>query len=491
MILPRVRCVLPQAALAMAVAFVYFNTLAPGLSWANRGADGGDLITAAATFGVAHPPGYPTYLALARLFQFLPIGSLASRTSLFSAIAAALAAVLVANLIARSHRGQRRISQAAGLVAGFGFGLSPLLWSQAVITEVHALHALFIALILRLCPLGNSAKREEGAWIDRLGGLAFGLGMGNHLTTVLLLPVWLLAGTMDRRRVRWMSLWRRLGWLSVGLLIYVSLPFRAASGSPVNWGNPASWENFWWLVSGQLYQKRLFGLPPGYMLARIPAMAALLLSQLGLSGVFLGFFGLLFGRPVSSRFFWITGWTIVVFAAFAIGYDAYDSYAYLIPAFLAFALWFGLGVAVLAEEIAARASWLAPSAAVTIVLLLFARAISNLPSVDASRDGRAEVFGRAVLDAAPANAILFVRGDEETFALWYFHFALGERSDLAIVNEPLLSYAWYRHSVRAAYPNLTMPDDPASSWRVTIVEANRRPACDARADSPQPLTCWH
>jgi hypothetical protein len=489
--LPRMRRALPQVALALAVVFVYFSTLAPGLSWANRGADGGDLITAAATFGVAHPPGYPTYLALARLFQFFPLRALAFRTNLLSAVAAALAAVAVADLVARCHRGQRRIGQAAGLVAGFGFGLSPLLWSQAVITEVHALHALFIALILRLCPLDGGVKRDGGAWIDRLGGLIFGLGMGNHLTTALLLPVWLLAGTLDRRRVRWMGLLRRLGWLSVGLLIYASLPFRAASGSPVNWGNPASWENFWWLVSGQLYQKRLFNLPLDYVLARIPAMAALLLSQFGLLGLFLGFFGLLFGRPVSPRFFWITGWTIVVFAAFATGYDAYDSYAYLIPAFLAFALWFGLGVAALAEEVSARAGWLAPSAAVAIVLLLFAHAISNLPSVDASQDSRAEVFGRAVLDTAPANAILFVRGDEETFALWYFHFALGERSDLAIVNEPLLDYAWYRHSIRTAHPNLTMPDEPASSWRMTIVAANRRPACDARADSIRPLTCWH
>ena len=49
---------------------VYLASLAPGLTWANFGADGGDLIAAAATGGVAHPTGYPFYLLLARLFQF-------------------------------------------------------------------------------------------------------------------------------------------------------------------------------------------------------------------------------------------------------------------------------------------------------------------------------------------------------------------------------------------------------------------------------------
>src|SRR5512140_695205 len=39
---------LPLSLLAM-LATAYATTLAPGLSWANDGADGGDLITAAAT----------------------------------------------------------------------------------------------------------------------------------------------------------------------------------------------------------------------------------------------------------------------------------------------------------------------------------------------------------------------------------------------------------------------------------------------------------
>ncbi len=91
--------IVPPGILAISLMVVYLITMAPGLTWANSGADGGDLITAAATGGVAHPTGYPLYLVVASIFQAIPIGSLAFRTNLMSAIAAASAAIVVYRLV--------------------------------------------------------------------------------------------------------------------------------------------------------------------------------------------------------------------------------------------------------------------------------------------------------------------------------------------------------------------------------------------------------
>jgi hypothetical protein len=44
---------LPQVLLVFVLLAIYLNALAPGLTWANGGSDGGDLITAAATGGIA------------------------------------------------------------------------------------------------------------------------------------------------------------------------------------------------------------------------------------------------------------------------------------------------------------------------------------------------------------------------------------------------------------------------------------------------------
>jgi hypothetical protein len=46
------------------VAAIYTKTVYPGLS----GGDSGELITTTCKMGVAHPPGYPTYTMLGRLF---------------------------------------------------------------------------------------------------------------------------------------------------------------------------------------------------------------------------------------------------------------------------------------------------------------------------------------------------------------------------------------------------------------------------------------
>ena len=104
---------------------------------------------------MAHPSGYPTYLLLARLFQFLPFGSIAFRTNLFSAVCTLLAAVLLYYLVISLPSAPLRDNWLAGLFSAYAFGLSPMLWSQAVISEVYGLHALFLVLVLYLLPLGD------------------------------------------------------------------------------------------------------------------------------------------------------------------------------------------------------------------------------------------------------------------------------------------------------------------------------------------------
>ncbi|MCJ7722736.1 MAG: DUF2723 domain-containing protein, partial [Anaerolineales bacterium] len=134
------RSYIPPMILAVSTLCIYLTTMAPGLTWANDGVDGGDLITAAATGGVPHPTGYPAYLLIARLFQMIPLGSLAYRTNLLSALATVLAALFIYFLVIRSLSPTESASEwKAGLLAGYAYSFSPIVWSQAVITEVYSL----------------------------------------------------------------------------------------------------------------------------------------------------------------------------------------------------------------------------------------------------------------------------------------------------------------------------------------------------------------
>jgi len=481
-----VRKNLPPLFLALSLLLIYLGTLAPGLTWANDGADGGDLITAAATGGIPHPTGYPTYLLLARLFQFLPLGSLALRTNLLSALAAVLAALLVYLILVRLPASPVAGNWLAGLIAAFSFGLSPLLWSQAVITEVYALHAAFAALSIWLALFVPSLASR--ARLDRLRGLTLGLAIGNHLTSVFFVPSILLAGAWKGRwQLDWNVLLRSSAWLGAGLLVYLGLPIRALSNPPVNWGNPVTLRQFAWLVTGELYQERLLDLTRAGLLERVQAWANLLLQQFELPGVLLALVGLVyFFKP--SRLYFITLCNAILFSLFAIFYASFDSYVYLLPVFLSFAIWIGLGIGGLLQTAGQSARGLRIVVFTAFALLFCVLTASRWGSVDAAHDLRAEQFGARAMASLPENAIVFADGDRAIFALWYFHFALGQRPDLAILVPDLLPADWYLKTLQSVYPSLRWPE--GLPWPPTISAANQpRPSCYLSSAALEEISC--
>jgi hypothetical protein len=470
--------------LFLSLLVVYGMTIAPGLTWANSGADGGDLITAAATGGVPHPTGYPVYILLARLFQYLPIGSLAFRTNLLSALAAAGAGVLVYKLVTHSLSSRNHF---AGIISGCAFGLSPLFWSQAVITEVYTLNAFFIALILYWSffpPFQNKMKS------DLVLGLAFGLALGNHLTTVLLLPV-LLVPSISFRERKWQvdvrCLARQSVGMGLGLLVYLSLPLRALAHPPINWGNPVTWKNFIWLVSGRLYQDEVFALNLPSLWERIQSASTLFIAQFGVFGLcasLLGYILCLRSSPLNYSTLWI----MIAFSIFSVGYATEDSFLYFIPPVMCLAIWIGLGVDGLMGMVSGRIPKLGWAVGVLALLYLFIIAGGNWSHVDASRDTRAEQFGRLVMSQMPEESLVFVQRDPAIFSLWYFHFALHQRTDIAVIAIELLQFDWYQDTLRATYPSLTVPEPFPYPDRLISANPNR-PVCIVEYDGQSSIRC--
>ena len=66
--------------------------------------------------------------------------------------------------------------------------------------------------------------------------------------------------------------------------------------------------------------------------------------QFGWLGLGLGCFGLLYGASKARPFVWLSAGIAALASIFAIAYNTNDSYAYLIPTYLIFAVWLGLGV---------------------------------------------------------------------------------------------------------------------------------------------------
>ncbi len=490
----------PPILLVVSLFAVYRFSLAPDFTWAHDGADGGDLIAAAATGGVPHPSGYPTFILLARLFQLLPLGSLAYRTNLMSAVFTALTAFFVYDLVVASPDSPARGNRLAGIVAGLAYGLSPLAWSQAVITEVYGLHIFFVALVLWLLA-GRFADSPDKRWLDAGIGLALGLALGDHLTAAILLPAVLLAGIPVRQTayvkgrksestaVDWASLGRRLGGIAAGLLVYLAIPVRAGSGAPVDWGHAVDLPGLWWLVSGAFYQHYAFSLPAEYLPLRIASVAQLLYTQFWILGLLAGLFHLIW-KFGASRLALIGVWVAAASLVFSLGYDTIDSYIYLLPFFLVFAIWIGCGLGKLAGLLDGKPKWIGLAAGGLLLLSLGVMAVLNFPKLDLSKDQRAAQFEKTVFAALPPQAIVVAKGDEALFAMWYAHFVRKDRPDIAVLADGLLNQAWYFDVLHATYPTLKISLQAVSSG--SVEQANpARPLCDVEIAGGQlTLDCY-
>lgn len=196
---------------------LYMFTLAPTVTLE----DSGEFITAAYNLGIPHPPGYPLWCILAHLFTWIPVGNIAERVHLFSAVSAA-GTCLVTYLICHRLTGDRW----ASLIGAWALGVSRYFWSQAVIAEVYTLNALMIALAVWSILEWKATKRI--GWIYSLA-LMVGLGAANHFLVLLFTPiyaVWVLVPDW-RQILRPRVLLIATSFLVLGLSLYLYLPVRA------------------------------------------------------------------------------------------------------------------------------------------------------------------------------------------------------------------------------------------------------------------------
>ncbi len=376
-------------ACAAALLLVYAATLAPSLTWAHYGADGGDLVTAVARGRIPHPPGFPAYLLLGEVFIRLPWRDPAWRLNLMSAaMAAGTVGLTIACVRRLLLRYAIRDAQYA-IVAGLVLGLSPLFWSQALIAEVYAPAAFFTALMMFL------ALRDGPIWAL---GLALGLGVGMHPTLIFLAPlaVWGAWGDRVGRPGRLLQ----AGSLAATGWAILYGPLLLARGSvPSPWGDVSTFGGWWALVSGRLYHGYIFALPLAAWPQRLLAWAALLARQFTPAGALLAGLGSAWLWRKQRDLAVTSALSFAAFSLYAIGYDTADSLVYLGPALPLAALWLGVGLAQIGAWLGRRARW----GAWVLLLLPLAQALLSWRQVDLSRDRTAMEWANGVLRDAPPH----------------------------------------------------------------------------------------
>lgn len=261
-----------QGALSPSPALVYLFCFALYL-WTSPptiySMDSGEFSTAGFLLAPAHAPGYPLYLLLAKLGSLIPVSKTAFGLNLMSALWGALTTaamvpltqqVLHARLLtpetplARSvaapwqrlparKEAERWIPTLGGLL----LGLCTTFWYQSYVAEQYTLHAFtFLAIVAGLIAW---SQRRDVRFLY-FAALMAGLAVTAHplvltYASLLFFFVLFLGGRI--------LLSRQLAvvgfFFLLGLSPYLLLPLRAAAEPPINWGQPETWRNFFYVVT--------------------------------------------------------------------------------------------------------------------------------------------------------------------------------------------------------------------------------------------------
>ncbi|MBO5186033.1 MAG: DUF2723 domain-containing protein [Prevotella sp.] len=188
----------------------------------------------------------------------------------------------------------------------------------------------------------------------------------------------------------------------------------------------------------------------------------------------LGIIGLLWQSfrkgPNGIRQFWVvfflffmTGLAIVIYLNQTPMQPRERDYAYA-GSFYAFAIWCGLGVAAIIDEINRRLKGHenVVAAIVGIVCLLVPVQMASQTWDDHDRSGRytCRDFGQNYLMSLQkeGNPIIYTNGDNDTFPLWYNQDVEGIRTDARVCNLSYLQTDWYIDQMcRPAYDSPSVP----------------------------------
>lgn len=239
--------------------FVYLWTLAPTITFG----DSGELVTAAYSLGIAHPPGFPIWCFLVKIFTLLvPFKNIAWRANLASAFFSSMSAVflyfLIRDVLFFLQEGKNEFSKRKIEIFSLVFALmlpfTRALWKTSVVAEVYTLNLLFGIVTTYLLFLW---LREKGGKNLLLFIFAFlcGLSLTNHYLMLTRLPAYALIILI----IDWKILLRPKVLLPaflcffLGLSFYLYLPIRARANPALNWGNPRDWQGFLSHVTRQQY----------------------------------------------------------------------------------------------------------------------------------------------------------------------------------------------------------------------------------------------
>lgn len=505
---------LMAAGVSIGALILYVLTLAPTTQfW-----DASEYIAAAHALGIPHPPGNPFFVIVAHVWALLPLGAeYAQRINLLAAVTSAISAGLWFLIGERWLRetgipeAWRRVAALAGALVG---ATVFTVWNQSVANEkVYTISVLSIALILWLTIRWADEPRETRS--DNLLVVIvylLALTATNQLMGLLVGPavlVYVLA-TDAQALLRPRFLVAALVVAVIGLSVNLFIPIRAHLDPYMNQGDAWTWPNFRAVIAREQFAKpSVFANPmyppdadnPGRTLVLIVQQMAnyaqyltwqfgrdwseltqrlltVLFGSVGLVGAFrhwradrrsaLAMTTLVVTVSVALVFYLNFKWGYSQpYSSAGLAHEVRERDYFFIASFAVWGIWVGMGLAAIAEALAARIGS-APLRAWRFAAPVFVIALIPLVGnrLTASRKGEtvARDFARDLLASVDPYALVVTTGDNDTFPLWHAQEVEGIRRDVSVMVLSLANTNWYLSQLQrrkpVPYPGVPAPTEP-------------------------------
>lgn len=487
----------PYVILSFMIPFgIFMLTLAPSVTFF----DSGEFLTATASLGSAHSPGYPLFIMYAKLFTWIPLGNIAFRINVATAFSSSLACLAVYLLTIELLKNEQLLDnkqlsrfsvKISGLAAALAFAVSPRLWLQSNHDKPYPLLA-FISAVIFLILLSWRDHYRNG---DERPGYVYvctflaGLTMGLHQSIVLLLPTWLLLIIMVdwRMLTRIKELVLATAFALFGFAVNLYLPLRALRKPLLNWGDAKNMDQFLWHFLRKGYPSEAH--PRDFSLLWAQIKAFNVPHEFTWIGAILLIFALycLWQRQREIVVAYLVG--VAVFLLVIAGhFNALPEYIFLTeefftPLYLLSAVLIGYGLfsvlkyAVRNAEIPRHYD---TKVFVLVIIMMLSLPVSlcavNYYENDQHDNYIAFDYASNSLRSLSQNAVMYTWGDSGAFPLWYLQGVERMREDVDLPHTPHLVFEWYLDSLPRLFKdsNLRRYDTtsfgPESALRISITE---------------------
>ncbi|MEW6556708.1 MAG: DUF2723 domain-containing protein [Elusimicrobiota bacterium] len=399
--------------------------------------DSGELTTACNVLGIAHPPGYPLYVLLGKIFTVvIPFGNIAYRINLMSTFFGALTCGVVYLILQKMVDGKRETVDGKPFTfyllpstAAFCLAFSNPLWSQSTIAEVYTLNAFFVALLIYLF-LHPTPYTLHPAFL-------FGLGLGDHHTLVLLIPgivYWIVKNMRyeirdkSKKSSLISNLLSLICFFLLGFSVYLYLLLRSQQNPIADWDNPENLTNFFRVVfrtgyGGVLHLEEKGGFlsrPMSLFIQQILEFIRNFIKSFTIFGFLVGILGIFVNYKQAKKSFWFLVLVFSFVGPFFIflANKPVDIYTrdllepFYIPSTLVFTIWLGSGIIFIVKK--TRFSYL------LILAILVFQLRTNFAENNLRNNFLSFDFGKNILNTVKNNSLLFLdKADESVFILAY------------------------------------------------------------------------